>query len=149
MARFRAEIADQKTGTSSGPNSKRPAMHSSLTVVIDQSCMQVQLVEFVRLLSRLPKRRANKFFRKFLCLTQSTGFLQLGKNVAGTAGSASDIVFRPRIVGLDELVASAFRASDLYRALDVPGHKNPPVVDDVVVGTADSTTRGDAERWNG
>jgi len=35
--------------------------------------------------------------------------------------------------------------------VSVKFHKNPPVVDDVVVGTTDSTTRGDAggEGWDG
>nr|WP_142098763.1 hypothetical protein [Bordetella hinzii] len=111
-------------------------------IAIDASRLSFQVNELVRLLSKLPKRRADKFIRKLLRLMASGSFLQLGDNVGSTAGSTADVVFRPRILGLDELVAAAFRASDLYRSLDVPGHKGSPNVEKGGIGASDSTLRG-------
>lgn len=113
-----------------------------LTVAIDTSLLNFQIDEFARLLPKLSKRRADKFVRKLLRLLASGGSLQLGDNVGCATGSATDVVFRPRILGLDELVAAAFRASDLYRSLDVSGHKGSPNVEKGCVRTPDSTLRG-------
>lgn len=113
-----------------------------LTVAIYTSRLNFQIDEFARLLPKLPKRRANKFVRKLLRLLACGSFLQLGNNVGGAAGSTADIVFRPRILGLDELIAAAFRASDLYGFLDISGHRGSPNVEKGCVRTPDSTLRG-------
>lgn len=108
---------------------------------IDASALEAGMARLSELLPHIPERLAEQFIGDLLRLNASGSLLEIADDVVLTAGGAFCRVFRLRLVGLDELVAAAFRAANPDGSLN-GRHKESPGVEAVGVGASDSTFGG-------
>lgn len=80
-------------------------------VSLDAGRLQSQLGALRSLLEYVPKRRVHKILRKLYCLVFGLSLCQIPGDKNRLTSIANHFAFEVRIVGLDELIASAFRAA--------------------------------------
>lgn len=82
-----------------------------LSVSLDARLLRRQLDDLAELACLLPKRRAQRFYRKALCLVERLRLSEGSRCTGLPAGDAGDLRLEVRILGMDELIAAAFRAA--------------------------------------
>lgn len=83
----------------------------TLSISMDSSLLRIQLQQLSDLLEHLPKRRVRRFSRKVYRLFFGADICQIQNKRDGVAAAANGLAFHVRVVGLDELIAAAMRAS--------------------------------------
>lgn len=84
---------------------------AQLQVVLGTNLLRRQVADLARLTALLPKRRAHRFYRKALRLLDGLRIEEVSGRAALSACGATDLRVQVRVLGMDELISAALRAT--------------------------------------